>query len=380
MERQISIITPDGYPYYLHDNREFVAYWKEYFEKYPIKETDRIEIYIDFPFCRSICNFCVYGSLTISEYKDRIKLYEDATVSLISDMRDIFPTRINNVYFGGGTPTLWSREALLKITNNIPGYLNARTRTIEAHPIDLTEEWMDFVINELNVKTVSIGVQSFDIKSNKEQNRAPVNINKLKNAVEYLHNSGIYVNIDIVALFNEDNDRGWDLFKEDLDVLGGTIKPDDICSSVNFRVRNYYSKSVRYRQLLKEFMDRYPAYSLEHPDSISLKMKDIIDYGEEPYHLRTASYHEFFNSCRVGILDHRPEIIKENIVIGFGGSNGHNSISRSGMKFENIYSYFNFNKNRFIHKVTKVQTGSEYNDGDKVPNIRVGNCNIDSTI
>ena len=93
-----------------------------------------------------------------------MNLYTDAIVSLVSDMKDVFPHRINNVYFGGGTPSLWPREALLKIIDNIPAYNNACTRTIEAHPFDLTDDWLNFVINEMNIKTVSIGIQSFDLK------------------------------------------------------------------------------------------------------------------------------------------------------------------------------------------------------------------------
>ena len=60
MRREINFIKDNGYPYYLHNNEKFVEYWKKYFEEYPLKDTDRFEIYIDFPFCRSICKFCVF--------------------------------------------------------------------------------------------------------------------------------------------------------------------------------------------------------------------------------------------------------------------------------------------------------------------------------
>ena len=47
---------------YLHNNNEYVEFWKKYFNEYPLLDSDRFEIYIDFPFCKSICKFCVFGS------------------------------------------------------------------------------------------------------------------------------------------------------------------------------------------------------------------------------------------------------------------------------------------------------------------------------
>lgn len=366
---------------YLHNNDEFVEYWKKYFDEYPLEDDDRFEIYIDFPFCRSVCKFCVFGSNLINEHKDHIHEYEDAVVSLIQDMKDVFPNRVNNIYFGGGTPTLWSRESLLKIKNSIPTYDSANTRTIECHPIDLTEEYLMFLINDMNIKTVSIGVQSFDHESNIMQNRIPGDIEKIKNAIQLLHDHDRYVNIDVVALFNYDNEKGWDIFREDLRILLEDLQPDDICSSPNFRVPDYYNKSIIYRNILKDVLNKYPKYTLEHSDSISTDIIDIVRYGEEPYHLRTKEYHEFFNVCRVGIMDSNPDVIKNNIVIGFGGSvNGHSAISRLGKIKMDISSGYSFERHRMRHIVTPTTIVPPYNGEGAVPTIKIGNCTIDSNI
>ena len=379
MRRQINFINNNGYPYYLHNNTEFVNYCKKYFEEYPLKDTDRFEIYIDFPFCRSICKFCVYGSQTIGQYKDQIHKYNEAVLSLISDMKDVFPKRINNVYFGGGTPSLWNRDTLLKIIDNIQGYHNANTRTIEVHPIDLTEDWLQFVINDMNIKTVSIGIQSFDIDSNKDQCRIPANINIIRDAIEILHENGKYVNVDLVAFFSPNIDNGWEVFKNDLE-LAASLHPDDICSSVNFRVKNFYNETIKYREILKEFLDKHSEYVIEHPESLSTNIHDIIDYGEEPYHLRTHEYHKFFNSCGVAILDTKPNILKENVIIGFGGGIGHSAISLAGNKKEKIHSYFSFDKNSITHQVKNINVNNGYKAGDEIPTVHVGNCVIDNNV
>lgn len=380
MRRQICSLSSDGYPYYLHNNVELVDYWKRYFDKFPLEDDDSFEIYIDFPFCRSICKFCVYGSNTYAERKDDIKYYEDAVVNQIISMRDTFPNRLNDIYFGGGTPTLWSEDAIREIIKNIPTYHLGKNRTIETHPFDLTDDKLDFIIDEMKVLTVSIGVQSFDIDANKGQRRIPVDVHKLKHAVERLHEAGIYVNCDLVALFNEDSENGWRTFENDLDIAATIIKPDDICSNPNFRIKNYYNKSVRYRQILKKFLEKYPQYELDPEIALSTDINDIIAYAEDAYHLTTPECHDFFENSGEAILGYDPEVIKKNIIMGFGGAPGHNGISRVGKKFEDINSYFSFRERRFIHQVRKVKIVEEYTDGDEIPDIRIGNCNIDGTI
>lgn len=366
---------------YLHKNSDFVKYWKDYFIQYPLTDTDRFEIYIDFPFCHSLCKFCVFGSTLISDHRKHVDEYENAVATLIEEMSDIIPNRINNIYFGGGTPTLWSRKSLLRIKHAIPGFDDANTRTIECHPIDLNEDYLNFIINDLNIQTVSIGVQSFDHESNIQQHRIPGDIKVIKNAIDILHKHGKYVNIDVVALFNYDNQQGWDLFKKDLRILLEDLQPDDICSSPNFRVSEYYNKSIIYRNILKEVIEKYPKYTLEHPDSISTNIDDIIRYGEEPYHLRTKEYHDFFNSCRVGIMDNKPEIIKDNIVMGFGGySQGHHSISRLGKIQMDIVSGYDFIRHKMVHKLQPTKIVPVYNGTGNVPSICIGNCIIDNKI
>ena len=369
------------YPFYLHNNIEFVDYWKRYFDKYPLQDTNRFEIYIDFPFCRSLCKFCAFGTNIFNDYKDRIKLYEDAVISIINDMKDIIPSKIDLIYFGGGTPPLWSRESLKEIASIIPGYNNATCRTMEVHPIDLTDEFLDFIINDINIKTISIGIQSFDLESNKMQNRIPCDINKLKHAIDILHKNNRYVNIDIVALFNYYDEHGWDIYRDDMEIAINELHPDDICSIPNFRVPKYYVKSIRFREILKDITEKYPEYKLEHSEALSTNINDIISYGEEPYHLlRNDGFYDFYRKYKVA-MDSNVDILKNNIIMGFGGSiNNHTAISRLGIIQEDINSYFDFKRNRIIHRVKATRTISKYDGKGIPPSIRICNCEIDPTI
>ena len=366
---------------YLHNNNEYVEFWKKYFNEYPLLDSDRFEIYIDFPFCKSICKFCVFGSCKYSDYKNQIKDYENAVLSLIKDMKDVIPKRINNIYFGGGTPSLWSKEALVEIASTIPGYHQANTRMLECHPADINDEFLNFIINDIDIKTVSIGIQSFDYDSNIAQHRIPADIDVIKHAVKVLHQHGRYVNIDIVALFNYDGDKGWETYKKDMKILMEDIKPDDISSSPNFRSPKYYAKVIEYRKIIKGILDEHPDYTLEHNESLSTNIKDIIQYGEEIYHMRTKEYHEFFNNCRIGILDSNIDVIKENVVMPFGGVRpGHNSIGRLGKIYTDIYSGYDFSRHKLVHQVQPTRIVPPYKDGDNIPIIKIGNCSIDTNL
>jgi hypothetical protein len=367
------------YPYYLHNDGEFIEYWKRYFNEYPITDDTKFELYIDFPFCRSICKFCAFGSNKYYEYKDKIKIYEDSVVSLVQNMKDVFPVKMDQIYFGGGTPSLWNKDALIEIINNIPGYHNTTNISFEVHPIDLTDEFLSFLINDMDIKRLSIGIQSFDLKSNKQQNRIPYDIDKLKKAIDIFHENDRYANIDIVALFNYDNDMGWDIYVDDMNKCINELKPDEICSIPNFRVDKYYLKSIKFRELLKDIVLSTDEYSLEKDSSLSLNIGDIIDYGEEPYHLlKNGSYRDFFINSKV-VMDSNIDIVKNNIVMGLGGCN-HSSISRLGPIQEDILSTFDFIRNKFIYKVSKTNIIQSYKETKHVHRIKVGKCTIDPSI
>lgn len=81
---------------------------------------------------------------------------------------------INSIYFGGGTPSLLSKQELEALLSRVKKYFNSQEEveiTLEANPDDITEEklraWKNLGINRL-----SIGLQSFDEEELKWMNRA----------------------------------------------------------------------------------------------------------------------------------------------------------------------------------------------------------------
>jgi len=119
-------------------------------------------IYIHIPFCRQACRYCDFY-FTVSQ-----KHREDFLRALIDEIGSgrMFPDdgEVSSIYFGGGTPSLFSTRELEGILNEI--YRQYRIDknpeiTLEANPDDLTKSYLKALRN-LPVNRLSIGVQSFD--------------------------------------------------------------------------------------------------------------------------------------------------------------------------------------------------------------------------
>ena len=97
--------------YYL-SNANFHQFWKDAYQNMVWNDNNLISLYVHYPWCRSLCDYCIFNSYNYNKTdKSLINSYENATVNLIQSMDDIISSRdIYEMYFGGGTPSLWSFE------------------------------------------------------------------------------------------------------------------------------------------------------------------------------------------------------------------------------------------------------------------------------
>lgn len=360
---------------YIHGEDNLIKFWEDYFARHEWKDGEQFGIYVDFPFCRSICKYCAFGSYRFCEHLDDIPIYEEAVINLIDKMKHLLTIKTpNNIYFGGGTPTLWTMESLRKIVGLIPNYNDILIRKTEAHPHDLTPERIKFMIEEMNINSVSIGVQSFDLGSNQGQNRIPANLGRLTEAVKEFQRHDVFVNIDIVALFNGETEHDWDLLERDLEIGANIVQPDSFCVNPNFRVADYYGHSPRFRTALKAFTDNNTQYTLQSDHCYSLDRKDIEEFLDGTYMLMTQKYRDFLVASNPAMLNRTRLSSGYSNVIGFGGNRIHQAISRTA-EFDQINSHFDFYNKRWVHYMCPI------NVVDIVPNhqpppIHIGHCVI----
>jgi oxygen-independent coproporphyrinogen-3 oxidase len=119
-------------------------------------------IYVHIPFCKKRCSYCDFHfSTTFSSYRE--KLIAAICSELIIRKSELHDALVETVYFGGGTPSLLTKEELAAITSTIREHfklVDSPEMTFEVNPDDATTEnladWKALGINRL-----SIGLQSF---------------------------------------------------------------------------------------------------------------------------------------------------------------------------------------------------------------------------
>lgn len=119
-------------------------------------------IYVHFPFCKQKCVYCGFYSVASMRRKAD---YWDALCKEIELRKDYLPNNhIDTLYFGGGTPSLFSPEELSHIIEQIRRFYtwdDSLEFTMEANPEQLTMSYLHS-LKLLGINRLSIGVQSFD--------------------------------------------------------------------------------------------------------------------------------------------------------------------------------------------------------------------------
>lgn len=118
-------------------------------------------IYLHVPFCAAVCPYCDFAVL-VGDADRRERFVQTLIAEINLHSRAPFPP--DTVYFGGGTPSMLEPEQLARVLDALASRfeLAADTRIfLEANPEDVTVERLR-AWSELGVRTLSLGVQSFD--------------------------------------------------------------------------------------------------------------------------------------------------------------------------------------------------------------------------
>lgn len=144
-------------------------------------------IYIHIPFCHQICHYCDFNKVffenqPVDEYVETL----DKELSLLKQSGADF-TKVETVFFGGGTPTALTAKQLERLLEIVHSYINVKTLTefsTEANPDELTMDKLS-VLKNGQVKRLSLGVQSFDADLLKKIGRS----HSPKQAIDVVNNA-----------------------------------------------------------------------------------------------------------------------------------------------------------------------------------------------
>jgi oxygen-independent coproporphyrinogen-3 oxidase len=125
-----------------------------------------LALYVHLPWCLRKCPYCDFNSHELRG-RDLAKLEADYGAALVADLESALPSvwgrRVHSVFFGGGTPSLFSAEAiealLAAFRARLPIAADAEI-TLEANPGTFEAERFR-AYRDAGINRLSVGIQSF---------------------------------------------------------------------------------------------------------------------------------------------------------------------------------------------------------------------------
>jgi len=232
-------------------------------------------IYLHIPFCKQACNYCDFHFSTSMKMKvDFVK----AIIQEIELRKDVFANKfISSIYFGGGTPSLLSKEELDMIFEKLYKSFTIDVDveiTLESNPDDLNYDKI-LQLKDTPINRLSIGVQSFRDKDLKYMNRAHTAIEAL-NSIKVAQDIGFQnITIDLIygtpGMSNED-------WKYNLRKSNALNLPH--ISSYSLTVEE---KTPLYYQILNKNIS--PVDEQQSVDQFKILMDEMSRYGYEQYEI-----------------------------------------------------------------------------------------------
>ncbi len=230
-------------------------------------------IYIHIPFCKQKCYYCNFYSVTSLKYKsDFLK----ALLKEIELQKDYLEgDKIKTIYFGGGTPSLLSRDEIIMIIDKICKYHYVESDaeiTLESNPDDLNKETIKG-FKSTYINRLSIGVQSFFDEDLQYLNRIH-NSKQAYRAIKLTQDAGFQnLSIDLIYGIPTLNAERW---KSNLQTA----------FSLNIPHISAYSLTVEHRTLLAHLIRNAKLKGINEQQSIEhfkillklMKKNDYIHY------------------------------------------------------------------------------------------------------
>lgn len=165
------------------------------------KENGELCIYIHLPFCENLCTFCACNKRITKNHK----VEEPYLVTVLKEWemyRSLLPTEpiIREIHLGGGTPTFFSPENLVRLIKGITKNSHVSPNhefSIEVHPNYTNEEHLAQLAT-VGFNRISLGVQDFDPAVQFVINRVQ-SFEKTREVVQWARKYGYTsINIDLI--------------------------------------------------------------------------------------------------------------------------------------------------------------------------------------
>jgi oxygen-independent coproporphyrinogen-3 oxidase len=159
-----------------------------------------ISLYVHLPWCVRKCPYCDFNSHPAPQSLPERQYVEALLEDLENDLARVAGRALISVFFGGGTPSLFSPEAiarLLEAVRNMIPFASGAEVTLEANPGTI-EHGRFSEYRAAGVNRVSLGAQSFDSRQLERLGRIH-SAGEITRAVEELRRAGLEnFNLDLM--------------------------------------------------------------------------------------------------------------------------------------------------------------------------------------
>lgn len=165
-----------SYPTALQFDEEFTAARYEKAARLSNQSGRPLSIYVHIPFCPALCYYCACNKI-VTRNAERIERYLDRLYREIELQATLFDhgRLVEQLHFGGGTPTYLSNEQLCELMTHLAGAFSLDTSerhefSIEADPRTVDEVSLR-ILADLGFNRLSLGIQDFAPDVQKAVNR-----------------------------------------------------------------------------------------------------------------------------------------------------------------------------------------------------------------
>lgn len=217
-------------------------------------------LYVHTPFCVQKCFYCVYSSKVPSGPDELDRFYTRVFPQQVEQYRSTLEgTAFDQVYFGGGTPTIASADTLEQMYRQIPHFRRIPLKITEASPYTVTPDHLD-LFHEYRFDYVSLGVQTLSARILKAQNRKIVARQKLIDICDSLHRGDIISNIDLIFYLDSGGLEDLDQTRRDLEAVMTEIRPISITLHSNYMEVKSRQKQAGMMGVIRESLKAHPEY------------------------------------------------------------------------------------------------------------------------
>lgn len=122
-----------------------------------------LSLYTHIPWCVRKCPYCDFNSHTASPVLPEAEYIDALLADLDQDLRHVHGRELSSIFFGGGTPSLFSADALGRLLKGVEQRIRFASDieiTLEANP-GTFEQAKFSAYRGLGINRLSIGIQSF---------------------------------------------------------------------------------------------------------------------------------------------------------------------------------------------------------------------------